>query len=215
MKAGLTIKEFLVELRAQGGSQTISHVSNVANLMYELAKALGYDEEVRMKWYYGGLLHDAGKLFVPAKILNKTTALSDREYKIVMTHVTAGAAVIKQLKIHDDYKKVAINCSNEHHAWRNGQKKNVDAHRPGGYYKDMKYKNISYSAISEEGAACEICDIFEAMTAVRSYSASMPTKVALAKMDKMLRVGQLHPYLYKVFVEKVIGEVYLASEKVA
>lgn len=211
--AGLTLKDFLNELREQGGSQTLSHVINVANLMEQMAKALHYNEEVQNKWYYAGLLHDAGKLFVPAKILSKKTDLTDKEYVIVMSHVNYGEAVIKQLKIHDNLKQCAINCSNYHHAWRNGQKKDVNAKISGGYYKGMNEKNISYSAIPEEAQVCEVCDIFEALTADRSYCNSMSKEEALSLMDKMLRQGQLSPKYYRIFVCDVLGKEFLVSEK--
>lgn len=212
---GMNLKQFLQEIREQGGSQTLDHIINVANLMYELAKALGKDEDTAMKWYYGGLLHDAGKLFVPAKILNSKTELTIHEYNIVMSHVKYGEAIIKNLRIHDKFKAVAINCANEHHAWKNGMKKNIKQHLPGGYYKGMEYKNLSGEALSEEGRGCMVCDIYDAMTADRSYSSSMSQAETLKRMDQMLRAGQLDARIYKVFVAQVLKTEYLASEKVA
>lgn len=214
MLTGMTLKVFLNELREQGGSQTFSHVVKVGDLMAELALAMGMSEKEANTMFYAGLLHDAGKLFVPANILSKQETLTDHEYLIIRTHVTSGTGIIKQLHIHDYLKKAACEAAEYHHAWYNGQKKRPGS-RQGGYYKGMKSSNVSKTAIPLVGRMCAICDVYEALTAERSYSAAMSCDEALKKMDEFLIEGQFDPKIYKIFVEKVLKKEYLSSKKVA
>jgi len=47
---------------------------------------------------YATLLHDAGELMVPEKVLRKKGKLTDKEYKLIKEHPLKGAKIIKSLK---------------------------------------------------------------------------------------------------------------------
>ena len=66
---------------------TGTHVVNVATWMTCLAHSMKkYDEEQLNQICQAGLLHDVGKMFIPPKILNKRTTLSDEDWKQIQLH---------------------------------------------------------------------------------------------------------------------------------
>ena len=77
---------------------TITHCKNVAEVCKYLAENLGLDMEVA---YTAGYLHDAGKLYVPSRILNKNSGLSTLERQIVNLHAYYGYELIKEIEDDD------------------------------------------------------------------------------------------------------------------
>lgn len=191
---GLSIRSFIKEINENGGVQTIRHIQNVANYMAQFASYLGEDEET---WFYGGFLHDAGKIFIPKEILSSKRRISDKEYEIIKKHVISGNGVILSMKIPESYKMIAANCSKFHHLNYKG----------GGY----GYLPLSGESIPKEARACKIADCFAAMTEDRSYSAAMTPETAVGEMNSMLQNGHFDPLLYKIFIEKIIGLKYAIS----
>ncbi|MEZ5246510.1 MAG: HD domain-containing protein [Acidimicrobiales bacterium] len=59
---------------------TRGHTERVRAYADLVAVEMGLTEHERMKLQWAGLLHDIGKLTVPADVLNKSTKLSDREW---------------------------------------------------------------------------------------------------------------------------------------
>jgi HD-GYP domain-containing protein (c-di-GMP phosphodiesterase class II) len=47
----------------------------------------------------GGTIHDLGKAFIPAEILNKPTTLTKTEYKLIQTHSRIGADILKGIEL--------------------------------------------------------------------------------------------------------------------
>src|SRR5688572_23076565 len=70
---------------------TFTHVTNVASYIVILAEQMGIrDRETLEQIAAGAMLHDAGKRFVPATILNKTDRLDPDEREILETHPQRG-----------------------------------------------------------------------------------------------------------------------------
>lgn len=66
---------------------TATHSSGVAEVAAALAELAGFTQTECEKIKIAGYLHDIGKLAIPKEILEKDTQLSDREYRIMKTHV--------------------------------------------------------------------------------------------------------------------------------
>ena len=79
-------------------SYTFSHSVNVAVLAAMLGNLCGYSKSKLQAITLGGLLHDIGKLAVPASILNKPGALTADEFKIIRRHPSEGRRLLKELK---------------------------------------------------------------------------------------------------------------------
>lgn len=74
------------------------HATRVARLTLSLADELGtYNERALEELEHGALLHDIGKLEVPASILTKAAALDDGEWEVMRRHPQLGYDLLKPL----------------------------------------------------------------------------------------------------------------------
>lgn len=199
----MTEKQLLVELMQQGGQQTVSHVKKVAEYMRAFAVILGEDANL---WYYGGLLHDAGKLFVSKEILNGTGKLSHQQYEAIKKHSVAGAGIIKSMyAITDEQKKIGMICADFHHAWYNGRYDKE--YERGGYFRGMQYVDeftFKSEAIPLVARACAVCDVYEALTAERSYSERKSQEEAVKILYDGVANGQFDINLVNKFVKYIL-----------
>lgn len=78
---------------------TKGHSSRVADYTVMLARELGYDEETLEDYHNIALLHDIGKIGVPAEVLNKAGKLTDEEFKIIKSHSNLGYNALKEISI--------------------------------------------------------------------------------------------------------------------
>lgn len=67
---------------------TKRHSENVANLTCRMCEYLHAGKSFTINATICAYLHDIGKLFIPAEILSKPTALTDEEFDIMKTHTT-------------------------------------------------------------------------------------------------------------------------------
>src|SRR5688572_10524116 len=73
------------------------HSRRVARLTLALADALGVEDELLLSLEHGALLHDIGKLDVPAAILAKPAPLDDQEWDVMRRHPQVGYDLLKKL----------------------------------------------------------------------------------------------------------------------
>lgn len=69
---------------------TRKHCENVATIVCNLCKKLHLSRGFTEYCIICAFLHDIGKLFVPAEILQKPSQLTDEEYEIMKKHTTLG-----------------------------------------------------------------------------------------------------------------------------
>ncbi len=94
---------------------TFTHSVNVCIFSVALGKKLGFS---RLQLYDLGLtalLHDVGKARVPVEILNKTTGLDEREWRVMQAHPWLGALTLFTLRTYDETPYRAILTAHEHH----------------------------------------------------------------------------------------------------
>jgi putative nucleotidyltransferase with HDIG domain len=77
---------------------TSAHSQHIADLAAETARVLLCSEEEIEAVYWGGLLHDIGKIGIPDSILNKPASLSEMEWKRIYQHTIIGAKIIAPIK---------------------------------------------------------------------------------------------------------------------
>jgi hypothetical protein len=116
----------------------------------------------RLRW--AALIHDIGKLHVPAAVLNKPGKLDAREWDLIREHPNAGAHLAAPLK---DWLGPWFAGIAEHHERYDGT----------GYPR-----GLVASAISPAGRAIAVVDSFETMTAARSYKSARSTMSARAEL---------------------------------
>ena len=97
--------DFLDVVRQWGESieskdhHTLGHCERVADLAGALAAKAGLDEGSLFWFRIGALLHDVGKLIVPAEVLNKPIELTDAEWTLIRQHPAGGAHPLHRRRI--------------------------------------------------------------------------------------------------------------------
>jgi HD-GYP domain-containing protein (c-di-GMP phosphodiesterase class II) len=133
---------------------TFTHSVNVCIFSVALGKKLGF---TRVQLYDLGmtaLLHDVGKARVPVEILNKTTGLDEREWRIMQGHPWLGALTLFGMRSYDELPYKSILVAHEHH-----MKTDLT-----GYPKAIRPRQLGiYSRL------VSVADGFDAATTRRSY----------------------------------------------
>lgn len=140
---------------------TAEHCLNVCILAIAFGRHLGMSEADLERLGLCGLLHDVGKMRVKPEVLNKPSSLTDDEFKIIKAHTIHGRNL---LMASPGIPNSTIDVAYSHHEKIDGS----------GYPRGLKA-----SGISELAKIIAIVDAYDAMTANRCYSPSMPSTEAL------------------------------------
>lgn len=127
-----------------------------------LADALGLNDDEQDVVYWAGLLHDVGKIAVPASILRKPGPLTGEERALMRKHPGLGASLIRESPAGSDVMAAAVGA---HHERWDGL----------GYPK-----GLAGEAIPLYGRILAVVDVFEALTAERPYRSPLEPAEALA-----------------------------------
>jgi HD-GYP domain-containing protein (c-di-GMP phosphodiesterase class II) len=129
---------------------TFIHSVNTAILAVSLGTHLSFDKSRLAMLGVAALLHDIGKVNIPAEIINKPGTLTDEEWRIVQRHPVEGALLLSGVQ---DISKFAIIACFEHHQ-----------HGENGYppRKGQKSRHPFSQIIS-------LADSYEAITSRRVY----------------------------------------------
>src|SRR5439155_6455166 len=76
---------------------TGSHSRDVVDLVVSVADRLGLDSRDRQRAEFAALLHDVGKVKIPAEIINKPGALDDSEWELMKTHTVLGEQMLERI----------------------------------------------------------------------------------------------------------------------
>lgn len=131
------------------------------------------------------LLHDIGKTQIPYEILSKTDKLTPEEVEFLQQHTILGYNILKDKDIDQRIKDVAL----MHHERCDGT----------GYPSHLSYQDISPFA-----KIVAIADVYDAMTATRSYREPMcPFKVIETFENQGL--SQYDPGYILTFMENIVS----------
>ncbi len=149
---------------------TYTHSVNVGITAIMLAKDLfrHSDDHDLEELGAGFFLHDLGKVDIDSRILNKPGRLTDEEMNQIRTHPYQGYKMLKEANaLSDECKYIVL----QHHE----------------VYDGTGYPNhLLGDEIHDYGRICCLADVFEALTAERSYKKSIPRFDALKLMrDEM------------------------------
>jgi hypothetical protein len=144
--------------------RTRGHSERVRALSELVSEELGLppDDRERLRW--AAFLHDVGKLAVPSKVLNKTSPLDAREWKIVRTHPEAGEEYARALA---PWMGEWLHTIGDHHERYDG----------AGYPQGLAGREISLG-----GRIVAVTDAFETMTALRSYNRPITPQAARSEV---------------------------------
>lgn len=143
---------------------TFMHSVSVGVLMISFGKFLGLDIKLIKELGTGGLLHDVGKVNVPAEILTSKGKLSDEQFMKAKEHVRYGRNILEQTpSMHENSILVAA-----HHHER------VDG---SGYPENLEGPQIHKCA-----QMAAIADVYDAMTSQRCYQRQYHPTETLKKL---------------------------------
>ena len=162
---------------------TTGHCERVADLSGALAVKAGLDESFLFWFRIGAMLHDVGKLIVPADVLNKPGQLDEAEWALVHQHPMAGVEMLADIRFPWD----VVPMIRGHHERWDGR----------GYPDRLHGEDIPLAA----RILC-IADVYDALTTERSYKRAFSH---LEAMEIMRREAgkQFDPHLFARFEELV------------
>lgn len=160
-----------------------AHSLNVALISRIMGEWLQFSREELEMVTLCGLLHDIGKIVLPEEVLNKPGKYTDDEYARVQQHTLLGYRILKDLPLDIHIKRSAL----MHHERGDGS----------GYPQGLKDDEIdSYAQI------VAIADVYDAMTAARSYRAPLcPFQVIDAFEKEGLQ--KYHPKYILTFLKRI------------
>jgi PAS domain S-box-containing protein len=143
---------------------TAGHQRRVAQLAAAVARSMGWTEERVQALFLAGMVHDIGKIAVPADILSKPGQLSAAEYMLAQTHVEAAWEILDSAEFSWPLARIV----QQHHERLDGS----------GYPLGLRG-----DAILPEARVLAVCDVFEAMTNHRPYRPGHSIGEALAELE--------------------------------
>jgi len=144
---------------------TAGHQRRVAELAAAIAKELGFPEDHIHGLHLAALVHDLGKIQIPADILTKPTKLTNLEYEFVKTHAQAGYELLKNV----DFPWPIAELVYQHHERLDGS----------GYPRGLKGEDILIGA-----NILGMADTIEAMSSHRPYRPGFGIEASLAEINK-------------------------------
>ena len=164
-------------------SYTVEHSVRVSSLAVYVGSKMKWSEKDLLSIGTAALLHDIGKSNIPDTILLKKGRLTDEEFDIIRNHPKAGVEILLEQK---GLTALDLAACWGHHIRYDG----------GGYPKQPRW-----AVRHPVTALLQICDVFEALTAVRPYKAALEPQGAYTVMlaDK----GAFHPGLLAAFISIV------------
>jgi len=142
---------------------TAGHQRRVARLACAIARELNLDNGVIECLNIAGILHDIGKIYVPAEILSKPARLTQAEFDIVKEHPRIGAEILESIEFPWPVAQIIL----QHHERLNGS----------GYPSGLKTDKILL-----EAKILSVADVVEAMMTHRPYRPAWNIDVVLTEI---------------------------------
>ena len=146
---------------------TAGHQQRVADLAVAIAEKMGLDQEQIEAIHMASIVHDIGKITVPAEILSKPGKLSELEFELIKTHPRVAADLLHGITFPWPIAEIVL----QHHEKLDGS----------GYPQGLEGDQIAI-----EARIMIVADIVEAMSSHRPYREALGVEPALAQiqMDK-------------------------------
>ena len=144
---------------------TAGHERRVGLIAKEIGKELGWPSERCESLELIGLVHDIGKISIPAEILSKPTKLTPLEMELVKGHAQAGYDILKDVTFNAPVAEVIW----QHHERLDGS----------GYPRGLKGNDIL-----PETRIVSVADVLEAMSSHRPYRPALGVDAAIAEIRR-------------------------------
>jgi PAS domain S-box-containing protein len=164
-KAVGTTIQVLVSAVESRDSYTAGHQSRSADLACAIATEMGLAQEKIEGIRMAGIIHDIGKLSIPAEILSKPTKLTAIEFSLIKEHARSGYEMLKDVESPWPLAEIVY----QHHERMNGS----------GYPRNLKGDEILI-----ESQILAVADVVEAMASHRPYRPTLGIEAALEEITK-------------------------------
>jgi putative nucleotidyltransferase with HDIG domain len=144
---------------------TAGHQRRVATLARAIAEEMNLPAHQVEGIFMAGVVHDLGKIYVPAEILSKPSRLNDIEFNLIRTHSQVGYDLLKTIEFPWPIAKIV----HQHHERLDGS----------GYPQGL----FSEQILLEAKIIC-VADVVEAMASHRPYRPAMGVEKALKHIDE-------------------------------
>ena len=142
------------------------HSRDVVSLVTDVCDRLGVSGAERRDAEFAALLHDVGKIKIPAEIINKPGKLTDEEFELIKTHTVEGEKLLAQVGgILGNVGRIVRSC---HEDW------------DGTGYPD----GLVGEDIPRVARIVRACDAYSAMTTDRSYRKALPVSEAISELQR-------------------------------
>jgi putative nucleotidyltransferase with HDIG domain len=168
--------------------RTRGHCERVHALADLLANEMSLPEWDAQRLRWAALLHDIGKIAIPAEILNKPKALDEKRWALLRKHPTDGARIVEPLA---SWMGEWVRAVEDHHERWDGT----------GYPNQRAGKDISLA-----GRIVCVADAFDNMTMARPEGRAMSIKAARAELVQGAG-WQFDPRVVRRFLDISIGRL--------
>lgn len=144
---------------------TSGHQKRVAEIAVKIAEEMDLPSNVINGIRAAGMIHDIGKISIPAEILAKPSKLSDIERALMESHVLTGYEILKDIIFPWPVAEIV----RQHHERMDGS----------GYPQGLKGDEILL-----EARIIAVADVLEAMSSHRPYRPALGIQMALGEIIK-------------------------------
>jgi putative nucleotidyltransferase with HDIG domain len=162
-RASLSFATALVATLDARDQYTAGHSAAVAIYARDIAERMGLPQEQRELVHLCGLVHDIGKIGLPAGLLEKPGPLTLEERRQMEQHSEIGERILRNV---DDYSEIA-DIVRSHHERIDGM----------GYPDGLHADQIPLVA-----RIIGVADAYDAMTSDRPYRDALPSRVARMRL---------------------------------
>jgi HD-GYP domain-containing protein (c-di-GMP phosphodiesterase class II) len=144
---------------------TASHQRRVAQVAQHIGLEMGLSKDHLQVLWMAAVIHDLGKIAIPAEILAKPTKLTDIEFSLIKKHPEVAHSILRPIEFHNQMTTIIL----QHHERVNGS----------GYPFGLKEEEILL-----EAKILAVADVFEAMCSHRPYRPALGIELASVELRR-------------------------------
>jgi PAS domain S-box-containing protein/putative nucleotidyltransferase with HDIG domain len=157
--------EVIVHVVETRDPYTAGHQRRVADLAGSIAAEMNLPSRTIEGIRMAGVIHDIGKISVPAEILSKPGALSHKEFELIKDHAQTGYDILKDVEFSWPIARII----QQHHEKMDGS----------GYPQGLKGDSLML-----EARIITVADVIEAIASHRPYRPARGIEAALSEIER-------------------------------